>query len=187
MPLSFGIMPDPIKFLQKTNINPPRNKTVARFLREIAEVTSQLEAKNLDTGRFLTVFQVKLQSVKKVSSADIVFPIAGAANGDEATVIERPVDPNVCQPLPRRKIMKDIGDVIGEVKFSNNVFEAIAWKYIKPKPFLWWQSDVGGIKQYSNEVPSIIRKLSRDEILSAIDEFKKFKRERLREIRAKKG
>jgi hypothetical protein len=83
--------------------------------------------------------------------------------------------------------MKDIGDVIEGMKFSNNIFEAIAWKYIKPKPSLWWQSKVGGIKQYSNEVPSIIRKLSGDEILSAIDEFKKFKRERLREMRTKKG
>jgi hypothetical protein len=186
LPLAFGIKPDPIEFLQKSNINPPKNKTVARFLKEIAEVTSQLEANTLDTGRFLTVFQVKMQSVKKVSSADIVIPIASAVNGDKDTVVERPIDPNICTPLPRRKIKEDIGDVIEGMKFSNFVFEAIVWKYIKPKRYLWWQSDVGRTKQYSNEVPSIIRKLSREEILSAIDEFKKYGRERLIEKRAGK-
>lgn len=177
LPLSFGIKPDPIKFLQKTNINPPKNKTVARFLREIAEVTSHLEANNFDTGRFLTIFQVKMQSVKKVSSADIVFPIA--ANGDESAVIERPVDPNISHPLSRKVIKKEIiGDYIQGMKFSDYIFEAIAWKYIKAKSYLCWQSRVGGITQYSKEVPSIIKKLSRDDILSAIEEFKKFNRER---------
>jgi hypothetical protein len=72
LPLSFGAQPDPIEFLQKTKTNPPDNKAVAQFLREISQTTQELEAKDLDTSRFLTVFKVNFQSVKKISSADIV-------------------------------------------------------------------------------------------------------------------
>jgi hypothetical protein len=179
LPLSFGIPPDPIEFLQRSRIDPPRNKAVANYLRDVTEITKLLESQEYDAGRFLTIFKVKLQSIKKISSADIVIPVKGSTNGSEAGVVEKRIDPNISHPLLRKHIKEEIEDEIEGIKFTDYVFEAIAWKYgIKIKPHLCWQPREGGRAQYSSEVPSIIRKLSRKDIQSAIDEYKKFMREK---------
>jgi hypothetical protein len=72
LPLSFGAQPDPIEFLQRNKDKPSKNKAVAQFLREISQATTELESQNVDTSRFLTVFSYSLQSLKKVSSADVI-------------------------------------------------------------------------------------------------------------------
>ena len=38
LPLSFGSRPDPIAFLQQAKANPPKNKAVAQYLKEISQV-----------------------------------------------------------------------------------------------------------------------------------------------------
>jgi len=104
LPLAFGTYPDPIEFLQRAKSDPPRNKAVAQFLRRLSQATEELEEQNLDTSRFLTVFAVKLSSVKKVSSADIVVGVKGLSDNGEPLIIEKRVDPNISHTLRRKDI-----------------------------------------------------------------------------------
>ena len=177
LPLSFGIQPDPIAFIQKTNTNPPDNKAVARFLREISQTAQELEAKNLDTARFLTVFKVNFQSVKKISSADIIAGIKSVADEEDHLVVERRVDPNITHPFRQKEIVAKIGTEINGIKFSSYTFQAIVWKYdIKNKPHFCWRLDTGGSPQYSTEVVSFIKKLLIQDIETALQEYKKRKK-----------
>jgi len=59
LPLSFSAPPDPIAFLGE-GARSKHRPAVAEFLKVISETTQELEEANIDTGRFLTVFEVNL-------------------------------------------------------------------------------------------------------------------------------
>lgn len=173
LPLSFGARPDPIEFLQQVKADPPKNKAVAQYLKEISQVTRELETQNLDTTRFLTVFTVTLQSVKKVSSADVVVAVKGEQDDTSPLIIERSVDPNVSHPLRQKDVIKRVGPELAGVKFTPYVFQAIVWMQgIKNKPHLYWRSDGGELTRYSAEMPSFIKRLSKNEVEEAVRNYR---------------
>jgi len=186
LPLSFGATPDPIEFLQRTKKDPPKNRAVAHFLKEIAESTNLLEKQNLDTGRFLTVFKVNMQSVKKISSADIIAGVTGDSNSSSPLIIERRVDPNISHPLRRKDILEKIGPTLNGIKFTTHTFEAIVWKYkLKEKANLCWRSSNGGLTRYSNELVAILKRYSKQEIEIALIEYRQYLKARLAERQKK--
>jgi hypothetical protein len=173
LPLSFGTRPDPIEFLQQVKADPPKNKAVAQYLKEISQVTRELETQSFDTTRFLTVFTVTLQSVKKVSSADVVVAVKGDVDHTSPLVIERSVDPNVSHPLRQKEVIKKVGPELVGIKFTPYVFQAIVWMLdIKNKPHLYWRSDGGELTRYSAEMPSFLKRLSKTEIDEAIRNYR---------------
>ncbi|MCG3155057.1 MAG: hypothetical protein DKINENOH_01655 [bacterium] len=182
LPLAFGSQPDPIEFLKKSKDKPIRNRAVDQFLGKISQITQELTEQKIDTSRFLTVFKVSLQSVKKVSSADVVVGVKSLHDETEPLIIERRVDPNITHPERRRNILDRIGTHLNGERFTFHTFEAIAWKYdIKNKPNLCWQSTSGGITRYSPEVTSFIKRLSMDDLKIALDEYRAYLRKRLKD------
>lgn len=173
LPLSFGARPDPIEFLQQAKADPPKNKAVAQFLKEISQAARELEIQRLDTTRFLTVFTITLQSVKKVSSADVVVAVKGGQD-DDATplIIERSVDPNISHPLRQKEVIEKVGPELAGIKFTPYVFQAIVWKYdIKSKPHLYWRSNRGELTRYSAEIPSFLKRFTKNEIEVALQDY----------------
>lgn len=180
LPLAFGPQPDPIEFLRKANENPPRNKLVAAYLKQVTQSAHQLEEQNLDTSRFLTVFQVNLQSVKKIETADLIVGVSGVDKGDRI-VVQRRVDPNVSHPLRQKKILEAIGDELQGVKFTSYTFQAIVWhKDIKAKSHLCWRLESGEATRYSEEVVALLRRLTAQEIRVALKGYK----EHMRRVKA---
>lgn len=174
LPLSFGTRPDPIEFLQRAKASPPKNKVVSQFLKEVSQVTRDLETQRLDTTRFLTVFTVTLQSVKKVSSADVVVGVKGEqGSGETPLIIERSVDPNISHPLRQKEVIEKVGTELAGIKFTPYVFQAIVWKHnIKSIPHLYWRSNRGELTRYSAEMPSFLRRLTKNEIELALRDYK---------------
>lgn len=177
LPLSFGIQPDPIHFLQKAKANPPKSREVASFISAILSITQELESHSIDTARFLTSFGVSLQSVKKVSAADIVVGIDKNADGSAPTVIEKRINPNVSHEETQASIVKSLDGAVKGVRFTTFTFQAVVWKLqIKHKPHLCWSARNGAVTWYSSEVISLIKRLSEQEIESTVEEFKQHKR-----------
>jgi len=177
LPLSFGPQPDPIEFMQQAKADPPKNKAVAQYLREISEATGELEAQRVDTSRFLTVFTVSLKSIKKVSSADVVVAIKGIQDDSDPLIIEKRVDPNVSHPMRQKEVLETIGKELAGMKFSPYTFQAIVWKYdIKTKPHMYWRSDTGELTRYSAEIPAFLRRFTREEIQTALNDYKEHQR-----------
>lgn len=178
LPLSFGSQPDPIEFIQRSNSNPPRNKAVAQFLRELSETARSLESNNFDTGRFLTIFTVNLQSVKKISSADVVVGIGNSSKRNGKVILHKHIDPNITHPMRQADILSKIGDHLNGIKFTTYTFQAIAWKYkFQKKLHIYWRPDRGGVTQYSREVPAFLKRLSHNEITKAVDDYKKHRKQ----------
>lgn len=178
LPLSFGAQPDPIEFMQTTK-DKPSNKAVAQFLKEVSQATKILESQNFDTSRFLTVFKINFQSVKKISSADIIIGVKGLTEDDKPLVVERRVDPNISHQIRRKDILEKIGNELNGIKFNAHTFEAIAWQYdLKSKKHLCWKSDFGETTRYSAEVIALLKRFSQDEINTALTGYREHLRKR---------
>jgi hypothetical protein len=166
LPLSFGTTPDPIQFLSSTD-KKNQKPAISEFLKIISDTTAELENDGFDTGRFLTVFQVNLQSTKKVQSADIVAGIKGdSSNG--VLLVSKKVDPNKSHPLNRKKVLEKIDSNHRGTPFNERTFDALAWKYgLKEKENLCWKNENMETFQYSPELVSHLKSYTKDQILEA--------------------
>ena len=121
-----------------------------------------------DTGRLLTIFDVKLESIKKIENADVVIGIDQDSEGPLAIV--RTQDPNKNHPLRQKDILEKIADLhrgkfTPNENFSSHVFQAILWKHnLKDNRQFCWESDEGALVKYSRDVVTFIRNLTENEI-----------------------
>ena len=173
LPLGFGSPPDPIVFLRDRNSEPSQDRFVDEFITEIVESTRHLESNGLDTGRFLTRYSVSLQSVKKISVADIVVGINGNAEKHVGNVvIEKTVDSNSRFPFKRTDVLNRIGDRVNSVRFTAHTLNAIIYKYdCKNNSDFIFMSLGGGAMQYSSEFISFVKRLSKSELEMVVSEY----------------
>lgn len=169
LPLSFAAPPDPIAFLGLSTTQKP---AIAEFLSVISQTTKDLEDKNIDTGRFLTVFEVNLQSTKKINSADIVVGVNGDKN-EPILLVSKKVDPNKSHPFRRQVILEKIGPKLRGGKFTSYVFDAIVWYYkIKEQDGFCWRSENTNTFQYSPNLIQYIKGLTADQISESLKAYK---------------
>lgn len=170
LPLSFSAPPDPIQFLGS---KAKYSQAVSEFMKMISDTTVELEKEGIDTGRFLTVFEVSLQSTKKIKSADIIARIDNSSSSG-VLLVSKKVDPNKSHPLSATKVIQNVGSMVAGLNFTSYTFQAIIWKYsIKENDRFCWKNEHANTFQYSNDLVVWIKKLSSEDIQSALDAYKK--------------
>lgn len=179
LPLGLDTPIDPIEYISGRKPAAKQSVAIKQFLARIAESTQALETANLDTGRLLTVFKVRLESTKKIGNADVVVGIQ--ANTDPSLgplVVTKAVDPNVSHPLRTKEVVEAMGTLRGQ-KFTTGTFQAIAWKYgIKSKASFCWKSSRGELVKYSHDTVVFIKRLTSGDIDLAKSEYKERNRKR---------
>jgi len=187
MPLGLHCPVDPITYIsddssRKTAANAPVNQ----FLTELASALKEVESQGSDTGRLMTVFRVKLESVKKVEHADVVAGVQASSGGRGSgpLVIEKRFDPNDPNWVRRKEILEEITELHNQ-PFTSHTFEAVIWhNKIKENSCLCWISEEGVLTKYSREVIAIIRRLSKKQVTDAISVYKEHMRARSRRKKA---
>jgi hypothetical protein len=108
-----------------------------------------------------------------VSSADVVVAVKGGSDDVEPLIIERTVDPNISHPLRQKEVIEKVGPEVAGIRFTSYTFQAIVWKYdIKNTPHMCWRSSRGELIKYSSEIPSFLKRLTKNEIEVAIRDYK---------------
>ena len=149
---------------------------VYQFLSELSKAIEQLKAANQDTGRLLTIYDVKLESIKKIGEADVVVAIGEGTTQEQPLAIVRPQDPNKSHPLRQTEILKRIDSLHGK-SFNSYMFQAIIWKYgIKEKPQYCWRASEGILTRYSNDTVTFIQRLTSADVDALIIEYREFRR-----------
>lgn len=156
---------------------------VRQFLSELARSFDAVRDAGLEPLKLLTVFDVKMESVKKLSQADVVVRIARSEAEAGPLAVVRTQDPNTTHPLRQMGIVEKIRELNGR-KFTQYTFQAIAWRFaLKDKRRFCWKASEGGLVRYSHDVVQFIRNLTRTELDSALDGY----REHLRMRRPRKA
>jgi hypothetical protein len=183
MPLGLHCPVDPITYIsddssRKTAASAPVNQ----FLTELASALKEVESQGLDTGRLMTVFRVKLESVKKVAHSDVIVGVQANSRGQRSgpLVIEKRFDPNDPNWVRRKEILEEITELHGR-RFTSYTFEAIIWhNKIKENPRLCWISGEGVLTKYSKEIIAFIKRLSKNQVDGSISAYKEHLRARSR-------
>jgi EC042_2821-lke REase/Protein of unknown function (DUF3644) len=173
LPLGLDPPIDAIEYIAGRTAARKQSTAVKQFLAEIAKSTQALEAQNLDTGRLLTVFKVKLESIKKIEKADLIVGVQKAAEaGAGPLVITKTMDPNLTHPLKTSDVITAVGTLHGS-KFTSGTFHAIAWKHgVKENPMYCWKASEGGFIRYSQDTVAFFKRLTAGDVDLAKKEYK---------------
>lgn len=149
-----------------------------QYFAELARAADDIKTANEDSGRLLTVFNVKLESVKKIGDADVHVGIQKTESDTGPLTIVRTQDPNITHPLRQNDVVEKIGTLHGK-KFTAYIFQAIVWKHsLKEAPQYCWKATEGVLTKYSNDVVAFIKRLTVADIEAALKDFKDFARNR---------
>lgn len=152
------------------------SRAVQQFLSELVQAADELRAAGEDTGRLLTVFDVKLESVKKIGEADIAVGVGQKDASKGPLAIVRIQDPNKSHPLRRKDVLEKIPTLFGR-KFTSYIFQAIVWKYkVKRKERYCWTASEGNLTRYSNDVVMFIKRLSKIDIDAALMDYRDYRK-----------
>ncbi|EQD77351.1 hypothetical protein B1B_01109 [mine drainage metagenome] len=163
---------DPIQYLTTTAEGAQKARPAVRqYVTEILTAARELKDGKVDTGRFLTVFNVKLESVKKIGEADVVVGVVKAGDSSGPLVVEKTVDPNISHPLRQKDVLSRIPALHG-VPFTAHTFQAIVWKYgLKEKRSYCWRATEGVLTKYSNDVIPFIDRLTDADVKAALTDY----------------
>lgn len=162
MPLGIENPVDPIQFMKKDTSGRTKSRAVQDFLAFLKEKSDALESDGIDTERLLTVFDVSLQSIKKIDKADIVVGVTTEELA-EAVVVSRKVDPNVSHPYRQK-------DVLPKLKRETTSYEwqAVTFMHgMRDEPKFCWQDKDAYLVKWSPEALRYFNSLSEDQIQSA--------------------
>ncbi len=149
-----------------------------KFLAELAQSVEQLVSAGEDTGRLLTVFSIKLESIKKIGEADAVVGVTSEPTQDGALAVIRRQDPNQSHPLRQTEILDQIKKLHGE-RFTQYTFQAIIWKHgIKGQPQYCWEAKGGNLTVYSNDVITFIKRLAKAEVEESVNDYREYLKSR---------
>lgn len=164
LPLSVDRPIDPISFLRRDN-NLARGPAVDEFIAALKEEEAAVEEAGADAGRLLTIYNINLQSVKKVDQADVVGGIDPAAI--DATILTKPVDPNKSHPWRQKDVLAHLQLPF---KFGPYEFLAITTQLgLRADPrYCWVDKDVNLVR-WSPDVSHRIAKLTEEQV----SEFRK--------------
>lgn len=179
--LPLGIQPpiDVVSYIAGTGTKGPRsNSAVRQFLAQLAEAADEVKSAGKDTGRLMTIFNIKLESVRKIGDADVVVGVQKADGASGPLAVIKTQDPNVTHPLRQKEVVEAIGTLHGK-PFSGYVFQAIVWKHgLKDKPQYCWKAREGVLTKYSNDIVPFIKRLSAADIEAALTDYRRYLRSR---------
>lgn len=179
LPLALGAYVDPIAFIGGSGAPGKRSRAVSRYLVELRDAVKELSNAGIDPGRLLTTFRVSLQSVKKITQADVTAAIDPRSLS--AVVVERRFDPNDPNWIRQKDLVEMIDDLHG-IPFTKHVCQALVWKHdLKSEPKYCWIAREGILTKYSREVVAFFKRLSRKQVETAIADYKAYMRRRRQE------
>jgi hypothetical protein len=174
--LPLGIKPpiDIISYISRDKDSGGKKKSdaVRQFLSALAEATTEVKNAGEDTGRLLTVFNVKLESVKKIGDAGVVIGVKKAGGSEGPLSVIKTQDPNVSHPLRLKDVVEKIGN-IHDINFTSYTFQSLAWKYdLKKKPEYCWEAKEGVLTKYSYDIVTWIKHRTKKDIEGALNDYR---------------
>jgi hypothetical protein len=179
LPLSIAPPIDPVAFLKRA---PGKaNKAVAEFSASIRRLVETLENEGADTGRLMTMFNVHLMSTKKITAADLIVGVDGAAGGGAPVLVQRATDPNLTHPFREVDIIGRNGDAqrpgmkieLGGRKIGQHQLRAIVHHYnIKAEAKYCWTDATGAVTRYSSSFVEFVKRLNAGDLDAALQSYR---------------
>jgi hypothetical protein len=107
------------------------------FIEELRTIIERVEVAGGDVGRVATVYDINLQSVKKMSSADLVVGISETADGE---LVRRNVDANQTHPFGMKELLDRANGRRTGRRLTSYDYAAVCWKEgLRDNPKYAWR------------------------------------------------
>ncbi len=131
---------------------------VQQFIGELRSFMDEAEAAGSDMSRVATVYDINMQSIKKMTSADLVVAVSPTANGQ---VVVRKTDPNQTHPFSPTELIKKVNDKRSGRQLTTYDHQAICWKEsLRDNPKYAWEHSNGAMHVWSGDAVSRLASLS---------------------------
>jgi hypothetical protein len=178
MPLGLEPPTDPLTYISQDLKTNSSGSAVKQFISTLASNLKEVEDAGADAGRIMTIFNVSLQSIKKIENADLVVGIDGKKGGSGGPLVLTKIkDPNTAYPLRQKEILQKILILHGK-PFTTHTFQSVCYKFgFKDDPVYCWKSVEGVLTKYSNEIIPRIKALTAQEVETSLNTYnKRFKK-----------
>lgn len=164
LPLGATAPADAVQFM-KVDKNATMVAEVEDFITELRHLMDDAQAAGGDMGRVATVYDIHMQSQKKMSSADLVVAVSPTADGQIAI---RRTDPNQTHPFSRTKLLEKVNEKRMGRKLTTRDHQALCWQdQLRENPKYAWKHTIGASHSWSGETVAYMVSLTDEQYDSA--------------------
>lgn len=157
LPLGATAPADVVQFMRIDN-NATMIAEVQEFIEELRRLMNTTEAAGGDVARIATIYDVNLQSVKKMTSADLIVAVSPTASGQ---VVLRKTDPNDTHPLSQKELLARVNAKRIGRTLTTYDHQAVCWKEnLRDNPALAWKHSNGASHVWSAHAVKYLASLS---------------------------
>lgn len=157
LPLGAVAPADAVTFM-KVDKNVSMVAEVESFIDELRSLMDGAEAAGGDMARVATVYDIHLQSVKNMTSADLVVAVSPTADGQVAI---RKTDPNQTHPYSATELLKRVNQKRSGRSLTTYDLQAIWWKEsLRDDPKYAWKHSNGASHVWSGDAVSYLASLT---------------------------
>lgn len=157
LPLGATAPADAVQFM-KVDKNASMVVEVEDFIRQLRTLMDDAQASGGDMGRVATVYDIYLQSQKKLSSADLVVAVSPTADGQIAI---RKTDPNQTHPFSATSLLEKVNEKRLGRKLTTRDHQAVCWQdNLRDNPKYAWKHSNGASHVWSGDAVTYLASLS---------------------------
>lgn len=174
LPLGASAPADAVQFM-KVDRNATMVAEVEDFIDELRHIMDVAQAAGSDMGRVATVYDIHLQSQKKLTSADLV--VAVSSTGDGRITI-RKTDPNQTHPYSAKDLLEKVNEKRSGRPLTTYDHQVICWKEgLREESKYAWKHSNGASHVWSGAAMSYLASLTDHQYDAARADYGKYRRE----------
>jgi len=173
LPLGATAPADAVQFM-KVDRNATMVAEVQEFIDELRHLMDDVEAAGSDMARVATVYDINMQSVKKMTSADLVVAVSPTADGQ---VVVRKTDPNQTHPYSATALLAKVNEKRTGRKITTYDYQAICWKEsLRENTKYAWKHSNGVAHVWSGDAVSYLASLTDEQYDAIRTEYREHRR-----------
>lgn len=156
LPLGATAPADAVQFM-KVDKNATMVAEAEGFINELRSLMDGVQAAGGDMGRLAVVYDIHLESQKKMTSADLQVAVLQTANGQIAV---RKTDPNQTHPFSATELIKKVNERRSGRALTSHDHKAICWKEsLRENSKYAWKHSSGASHVWSGDAVSYLASL----------------------------
>ncbi|MDR0593703.1 MAG: DUF3644 domain-containing protein [Bifidobacteriaceae bacterium] len=156
LPLAATAPADSVSFM-RVDKNARMVAVAQEFVEDLRKLLAEAEASGSDMARVAMVYDISLQSVKKVTSADLAVAVVPTANGRVAI---RKTDPNETHPHSATELLAKVNQRRNGRHLTTRDYQAICWKEgLRDQPRYAWRHMSSQTTSWSGDAVSYLAAL----------------------------
>lgn len=181
LPLGATAPAESVRFM-RVDSNTKVVAEVQDFLDELRGLLEQAEEAGSDVARVATYYDINLQSVKKMTSADLVVAVSPAANGQ---VVIQKTDPNQTHPFSMKELLERVNKKRQGRRITTYDYTAVCWKQtLKENSRFAWKHSNSASYVWSGDAINHFTQISDKEYDRIRTEYMEHRKSNRKQVRA---